>query len=326
MMCYEAAADKLVEIVGMSESLIMECLPLRCDAIVESLGGRYLRAPTAEELAEIESRFAEIGFPGCVGSVDCSSWEWVACPVAWSEMFKGKDKKKCVRLEVICDDFLYIWHMNFGSPGARNDLVQHSSDHSNRIRMGLWPPTRPETMIGNLLLRWYYYLADGIYPRWRVFITSITNPRTAKEKTLSKQQEVVRKGVERVFGVMSQQFQVLYRPCHLWYLKSMRSVMMACVVIHNMVVLQRKHRYTGTRVAESGKCELPSGVVRTNTTPQTESEHVQVRRTVAVPVESRVDHHRLKDALTNYIWKIRYDKAENRLISDADDFSGIEVE
>jgi hypothetical protein len=108
-------------------------------------------------------------------------------------------------------------------------------------------------------------------------------------------------------------------------MKSMRRLMMACVVIHNMVVLQRKHRYTGTRVAELGKRELPNGVVRINTTPQTESEHVQLWRTVAVPVESRVDHHRLKDALMNYICKMRSDKAEMGLISDADDFSGIEV-
>jgi hypothetical protein len=69
MMCYGAPADQLVEIVGMPESLIMECLPLYCHAVVESLGGRYLRAPTAEELAEIESRFAELGFPGCVGAL-----------------------------------------------------------------------------------------------------------------------------------------------------------------------------------------------------------------------------------------------------------------
>jgi hypothetical protein len=33
--------------------------------------------------------------------------------------------------------------------------------------------------------------------------------------------------------------------------------MMECVIIHNMVVLQRKHRYTGTHVAELGKRELP---------------------------------------------------------------------
>jgi hypothetical protein len=34
--------------------------------------------------------------------------------------------------------------------------------------------------------------------------------------------------------------------------------MLAFVVIHNMVVLERKHRYTSTRVAELGGCELPT--------------------------------------------------------------------
>jgi Plant transposon protein len=72
--------------------------------------------------------------------------------------------------------------------------------------MGLWLPTRPETMIGTMPLTWYYCLADGIYPRWRIFIASITNPRTVKEKAFSKQQEAVRKCVERVFGVLFQQF------------------------------------------------------------------------------------------------------------------------
>jgi hypothetical protein len=76
---------------------------------------------------------------------------------------QGKGKKNCVRLEVICDDFLYISHINFGPPGARNDLnILNSSDHFNRIRTGRWPSTRPEKIIGTLPLTWYYYLADGI--------------------------------------------------------------------------------------------------------------------------------------------------------------------
>jgi hypothetical protein len=158
-------------------------------------------------------------------------------------MFKGMEKKKCARLEVICDDFLYISRMSFGSPGARNDLnILNSSDHFNRIRMGRWPPTISETMIGTLSLARYYYLADGIYPRWRIFVRCITDPRTVKEEAFSRQQEAVRKGVERVFGVLFQQFQILYRPCRLWHMKSMRSVVLACVVVHNTVVLERKHR------------------------------------------------------------------------------------
>jgi hypothetical protein len=45
MMCYGAAADQLVEVLGMSESLIIECLPGYCDVIIESLGGMHMREP-----------------------------------------------------------------------------------------------------------------------------------------------------------------------------------------------------------------------------------------------------------------------------------------
>jgi hypothetical protein len=156
ILCYGAAADQLVEILGMSESLISECLPRFCDAIGASLGGTYVREPTAEELAKTEVLFADLGFPGCVGSVDCASWEWDRCPVAWEGQFKGKKKKKCVRMEVICDDYLSISHLNFGSPGARNYLnILNSSDLFNKIRTGRYPPSRPETMIRSLPLTWY---------------------------------------------------------------------------------------------------------------------------------------------------------------------------
>jgi hypothetical protein len=169
---------------------------------------------------------------------------------------------------------------------------------------------------------WHYHLADEICPRWRIFITSITDPRTVNEAAFSRQQEAVRKGVERVFGVLFQQIQILHRPCRLWHMKPMRSVVLACVVVHNMVVLERKHRYTGARVAELGGRELPSGVVRINKAPQTEAEHVHLWRTVAVPVESRADHQRLKDALMGYIWERKGEAAGNGSMSDGDEFVG----
>jgi Plant transposon protein len=93
MMCYGEAADQLVEVFGMSESLIMECLPRYCDGIIESLGGMYTRETKAEEFTTTEAHFAELGFPGCIGSVDCASWEWDVCPVGWAGLFKGKEKR-----------------------------------------------------------------------------------------------------------------------------------------------------------------------------------------------------------------------------------------
>jgi hypothetical protein len=64
MMCYGATEDQLVEVLGISESLIKECLPRYCDGSIESLGGMYMREPTAEELIKTEARCAELGFLG----------------------------------------------------------------------------------------------------------------------------------------------------------------------------------------------------------------------------------------------------------------------
>jgi Plant transposon protein len=133
-------------------------------------------------------------------------------------------------------------------------------------------------------------------------------------------------GVERVFDVIFQQFQILYRSCRLWHMKSMRSVVLACVVVHNMVVLERKHRYTGTRVAELGGCKLPSHIVRINTSLETGAEHVHLWRPVAVPVESCADHQRLKVALMDYIWERKGETVGNGSMRDVDDFSRSEDE
>jgi hypothetical protein len=96
----------------------------------------------------------------------------------------------------------------------------------------------------------------------------------------------------------------------------MQSVVIACVVIHNMVVLERKDSYTGTRVAELGGHDVPSGIVRINKSPQTEAEHVQLWSTMAVPVESRGDHQRLKNELIDHIWTRKGETVSSGSVSD----------
>ncbi|XP_074356370.1 uncharacterized protein LOC141696082 [Apium graveolens] len=47
-----------------------------------------------------------------------------------------------------------------------------------------------------------YYLADGIYPSWPIFVKTITKPQDNKRKYFATAQESVRKDVERAFGVL----------------------------------------------------------------------------------------------------------------------------
>jgi hypothetical protein len=299
------SADGLVEYSRLSESIVSLCHKRFCRAVMASdLKSQFLRVPTAEELKEIERQYSRLGFPGCIGCVDVASWTWDMCPIAWQGMFKGRGGKLCCRMEVVCDDFLYIWHCNFGFPGSKNDVqIMHSSPLFNAIRTGNFLLTRPDTDVAGFRLHWYYYLYDGIYPAYRIFMLIISKPRHAKEKLYEKQQEGARKAVENVFGVLFKRFAILYQPSRLWTTSAMSDIVDCCVVLHNMIVSARKRNYTGTaylRLVED--CALPLSVSRIFQYGDRVEEHGEFWRETVANVDNRNHHHQLKAALVRYIW------------------------
>lgn len=68
-----------------------------------------------------------------------------------------------------------------------------------------------------------------------------------RRQTCGKQQQAFRKAIERFFGVFFRKYCMLSNPCSLWYTDDMANIMEACVIIHNMTMLERKEQYTGTR-------------------------------------------------------------------------------
>ena len=49
-------------------------------------------------------------------------------------------------------------------------------------------------------------------------------------------QEVQRKDVERAFGVLQARWRILALPCKLWSVGAMNSVIIACIILHNMII------------------------------------------------------------------------------------------
>jgi hypothetical protein len=253
-LAYGVPVDAVCEYVRVSESTASESLHRFCAAVRKRFEAEWLRRPNADELVAIEQHYATLGFPGCIGYVDVASWTWDNCPVGWQGQYTGKDKKLCNRLEVVCDDFLRIWHCNFGAPGARNDInIYNQSRVFNDIRSGSWPAVEPHIGIGDFELRWYCLLADGIYPCVKHLFSSMkpTNPRN---KLFANQQEAVRKAVERVFAVLFQRFNIIYQPLRLFDKGNMEDVMYTCCIIHNMVVESRRESCSGTRMRKLQIC------------------------------------------------------------------------
>jgi hypothetical protein len=90
-------------------------------------------------------------------------------------------------MEVICDESLWIWHFFLGCPGSFNDVnILNCSPLFAEVLAGNFPPSAPSIEIEGFDLKWYYWLVDGIYPRWSRFVTSFRDPSDPQEHTLNQ--------------------------------------------------------------------------------------------------------------------------------------------
>ncbi|XP_052116575.1 uncharacterized protein LOC107485090 [Arachis duranensis] len=90
-----------------------------------------------------------------------------------------------------------------------------------------------------------YYLADGIYPEWATFVKSISKPQGEKCKLFAQYQEEQRKDVERAFRVLQAHFAIIRGPARFWEKKKLANIMRACIILHNMIVEDKRDTYAG---------------------------------------------------------------------------------
>ena len=114
---------------------------------------------------------------------------------------KDKEKKNMLILEVICDPDTYIWFSFFGEPGSLNDLnILEKSTIVGSILNGtmeLQSPQELHNSINGTVRDYLYFLVDGIYPKWPIFISTISDATPgSKDKLFATYQEAVRKDIE----------------------------------------------------------------------------------------------------------------------------------
>jgi glutathione S-transferase len=229
--------------VRISESSAHESLAMFCRAFCELYGVEYGRQPTEDDLRRILKINTNHIFPGCVGSIDCEHWSWEACLIQFSGQFKGKEKKPTIVLKAVADGECCIWHAAFGDPGNLNDLnILDMSLTMERIFRGDFPP-RFTFLVNNVAFKTACFLADGIYPAWALFIKTIRNAMSPKNKRYKSAQEAVRKDVEREFAALVARWHILKQPCRLTKRDEMANVMKACILMNNMIVEARRDNY-----------------------------------------------------------------------------------
>ncbi|XP_057793104.1 uncharacterized protein LOC131009711 [Salvia miltiorrhiza] len=230
-LAYGTAADCCDEYLRIGETTTLECLKKFCKAVVCIFSSTYLRRPTAVDVQRITAQHeARHGFPGMLGSLDCMHWGWKNCPVAWHGAYtRGDQGEPTIILEAVASQDLWIWHAFFGVAGSNNDInVLHQSTLFNDVLAG--HEMAVHFLANNSHHTRGYYLTDGIYPDWPVFVKSFQFSNDEKKRRFKVMQEAARKDVERAFGVLQARWGIIRGPSRLWKAEQMSKVEMQVIL------------------------------------------------------------------------------------------------
>ena len=166
---------------------------------------------------------------------------------------KGKEKKNTLILEVICDPDTYIWCSCFGEPGSLNDLnILEKLTIVGSIFNGTMELCLPQELhysINGTVWDYLYFLVDGIFPKWPIFISTVSDAIPgSKDKMFATHQEAVRKDIEQAFGQIVKKFDILSRSIQFWKKEVIGNVLNTCTILHNMTVQKRCQHYISERV------------------------------------------------------------------------------
>jgi hypothetical protein len=203
-------------------------------------------------------------------------------------------------LEAVASQDLWIWHAFFGVAGSNNDInVINQSTLFTDVLQGRQPPV--EFTINGRLYNQGYYLADGIYPEWTVFVKTISRPHLQQHKVFAKHQEGARKDVERAFGVLQARFHTLTRPTKFWERDTISDIMHTCIILHNMIVEDERGNYAGNFdffVDEEGTSSTPAPNIYNGPV-----HDFEVVRQINRAIHSRETHKQLRQDLIQHIWE-----------------------
>jgi len=248
VLAFGESYDRADEYVRLSKATIEVCVKKLLDYLIAEYEAKYLRQPTTTELKAIMERSAARGMPGCIGSLDCSHWEWRGCPKALAGQYISRKKRRAIVLETICDHDLYIHHLFAGAPGSHNDLnVLGQSPLFMEMMDGTWPPKDLPYVVNGRTRTMPFYLTDKAYHKYPVFLSCYAKPNTRKQRIFNRLQEAMRKDVERLYGVLTARFHMLLRPSRFTSVAQMIKAVKAMAILHNMVVLERRGDFLGNR-------------------------------------------------------------------------------
>ncbi|GJR83777.1 ALP1-like protein [Tanacetum coccineum] len=244
-LAYGVHAEFLDEYMQISERSSRLALDHFCESVMQIYGPEYLRKPTMTDVEKLYLHHEEKhGFSRLLGSLDCTDWEWFACPYAYKAQYVRRDHgpNPFISLEVVASQDLWIWHAFFGVAGSNNDInVLYQSPLFNDLKTGR--ALEIPFVANGVTYPSGYYLVDGIYPELASLVKTILEPADDDHKRIlyKQKQESARKDVERAFGVLKKKWVILANLTRALKKERIINMMYTCIILHNIIRKYKKY-------------------------------------------------------------------------------------
>ena len=166
----------------------------------------HVYVPEGEEMDPAIADYTEMGFPGCVGSMDVTHLMWKQCPSAALRHVCTGRRYHCpsVVFQMVCAHTRRIHHVSQPFYGATNGIsITYNDSYPREVMLGNVHQDRVfrtfdrEGVIP--LWRGAYLICDGGYPKCVSFVDPTLMDYEYLTASWAEWLESVRKDVERLF-------------------------------------------------------------------------------------------------------------------------------
>ncbi len=190
----------------------------------------------------VVDKYASMGLPGCVGSLDSVHVGWDKCPSPYKNMYCGKEKYPSVVYEVVCTSRKFIQSVSCGHPGSWNDKNFARTDSAIVILLepNNWFGEKSREVIcdskgGRKVFHGLYLLCNGGYHRCLCLVFPLKTRRPGStERKWAGMIESVQKDIEDVFGILKMRFNCLKQFSRLHLRRDIDNCFVTCCILHNM--------------------------------------------------------------------------------------------
>ena len=212
-----------------------------------SLHSRFVLTPVHLPEARSNMREYEVaGFPGCVGSTDCTHVTTERCEYRLKNNHLGAKSSHTTRtFNLTCNHRRRIIHSTHGGPGRWNDQTMVRLDQFiSGIRDGLILQDNDFELLdydrlGNVISVKYkgvYVIVDNGYLQWSCTVPPFTVTSDMDEIRWSKWLESMRKDVECTFGILKGRWRILKSGFRIEGVDAVDKVWLTCCALHNWLL------------------------------------------------------------------------------------------